>query len=101
MLVDFWLDARAGCFSYGWGPSPGRFTYTPGEVAIYSIAAVDSTGASLGGNNYRLHLSANIPAKLFCNGALPKTGSELRCKHGPLLLYLGPNAPEEVARPLR
>jgi hypothetical protein len=73
MLVDIWHLMHAGYFSYGWGPCSGMFTYTPGEVAIYSIAAVDSTGAPLlGGNNYRLHLPANIPAKLFCHVTLPK-----------------------------
>jgi hypothetical protein len=60
------IDARTGFFSYSWGVSPGMFTYTPGEGAVYAIAAVDSQGKPLlGGNNYRLHLPANVPAKLF------------------------------------
>jgi hypothetical protein len=107
------LDARTGFFSYSWGISPGMFTYTPGEGAIYAIAAVDSQGtALLGGNNYRLNLPANVPAKLFWNVTLydaytaslydngqsaPAIGSPekpVQNADGSTDLYFGPKAPE-------
>lgn len=60
------LDLRASFFSYGWGISPGMVTYTPGQGGVYAVAAADSKGAPLSGaSNYRLHLPANVPAKLF------------------------------------
>ena len=65
------LNIRTAFFRYGWGASPGMLTYTPDQGAIYAIAATDNGGAPLSGdNNYRLHLPANIPAKLFWNVTL-------------------------------
>jgi hypothetical protein len=107
------LDARTGFFSYSWGVSPGMFTFTPGEGAIYAIDAVDSQGKPLSGSNlYRLHLPANIPAKLFWNvtlydaftAALYDNGQEAPALGSPQKpeqnadestdLYFGPKAPD-------
>jgi hypothetical protein len=107
------LDARTGFFAWSWGVSPGMFTYTPGEGAIYAATVSDSKGDPLlGGKSYRLHLPANIPAKLFWNITLydaftaalydnghpaPALGSPqkpVQNADGSTDLYLGPKAPE-------
>jgi hypothetical protein len=111
------LDGRASFFSYSWGVSPGMFTYTPGEGAVYAIAAVDSQGEPLlGENNYRLHLPPNVPAKLFWDFTLyeaftaslydngqpaPSLGSPQEPEKnadGSTDLYFGPKAPDGKAR---
>ena len=110
------IDARTSLFTYTWAISPGMFTYTPGEGAVYAIAAVDSQGEPLlGGNNHRLRLPANVPAKLFWNVTLydaytvalydngqptPALGSPqkpLQNSDGSTDLYFGPKAPEGKA----
>jgi len=110
------LDARTGFFSWAWGVSPGMFTYTPGEGAIYAATVSDREGEPLlGGNNYRLHLPANVPARLFWNITLydaftaalydngqpaPALGSPQKPEQNPdgsTDLYFGPKAPKGKA----
>jgi hypothetical protein len=60
------LDARLWFFTDYYSISPGMVSMTPGKGAFYMIAFEDAGGHPLEGENrYKLHLPANIPAKLF------------------------------------
>jgi hypothetical protein len=60
------LDNRLWFFTDYYSISPGMVSQIPGKGARYGIAFVDSANNALtGDNNYKLNLSANIPAANF------------------------------------
>jgi hypothetical protein len=55
------LDARAAMFFLAYAP-PAKL----GDATFYVVAYRDAAGASLqGGNNYKLHVPAHVPAEQF------------------------------------
>jgi hypothetical protein len=110
------LDARIWFFTDYYSISPGMLSKIPGKGAAYMMGFTDSEGAPLlGGNNYRLHLPAKVPAAIFwsltlydaatasglANGQrFPSLGSRdkpAQNADGSTDLYLGPKAPEGKA----
>ncbi|WP_434583690.1 DUF1254 domain-containing protein [Klebsiella sp. R390] len=106
------LDARTWFFTDYYSISPGMTTMTAGKGAYYMIAFDDKEGKALSGDrSYRLHLPANIPAKLFwsvtlyeaenasglANGqpfpSLGKLDKPVQNADGSTDIYIGPKAP--------
>jgi len=114
------LDARAFFFFFATGITPAMAArMPPGVGSQYAVAFTDENGDPLdGGNTYRLHLPAGIPAADFWSLVLydnqtrsmlqtdqqfPSTGSQ---KEGLVVnadtsvdVYTGPVLPEGVAGP--
>jgi hypothetical protein len=68
------LDARLWFFTDYYSISPGMVSMTPGKGAFYMIAFDDADGRPLeGDHSYKLHLPANIPARLFWSVTLYET----------------------------
>jgi hypothetical protein len=60
------VDQRAGFFALAYSTSPAMALNTPNVGAKYPVAYKDSNGEFLRGERtYRLHLPANVPAKIF------------------------------------
>jgi hypothetical protein len=106
------IDIRAGFFSSGYSTSPVMVLNVPGSGAKYPAAFRDADGDAFDGSRaYRLHLPANIPAKLFWsvtvydldtmsglqNGqpfpSLNQMDEPIANPDGSTDIYFGPNAP--------
>ncbi|WP_228489072.1 DUF1214 domain-containing protein [Raineyella fluvialis] len=75
------VDARTYIFYVGWGTSPAMTIKMVGLGSQYAWTCRDSTGRYLdGGNAYRLHLPADVPAKDFWSAIVydPQTRSMLQ-----------------------
>lgn len=60
------LDAASFFYFYATGVTPAMEAKMIGQGSQYAVGLVDSKGAPLdGGQNYKLHLPPNIPAKEF------------------------------------
>lgn len=60
------LDAASFFYFYATGVTPAMEAKMVGQGSQYAVGLVDSKGAPLdGGQNYKLHLPPNIPAKEF------------------------------------
>lgn len=107
------IDARAWFFTNYFSISPGMTSMTAGKGAYYMIAFDDKEGKHLDGDkSYKLHLPANIPAKLFWSvtlyeaenasglatvqpfPSLGKLNGPVQNADGSTDIYIGPKAPE-------
>ena len=60
------LDRRIGFLYFATGVTPFMVSPKPGSGSVYEIAATDSTGKMLSGNNtYSVTLPGPVPAKAF------------------------------------
>jgi hypothetical protein len=103
---------RTAMFTLGYSNSPAMFLNLPDTGAKYPFTVTDADGEAFDGNrNYKLHLPAGIPAKLFWSVTLydPATGVGLDNGQpfpslnqmdrpvvnadGSIDIYLGPKSP--------
>ncbi|SHG29723.1 DUF1254 domain-containing protein [Flavobacterium defluvii] len=103
---------RAAYFQVAYSSAPAMVVNTVGAGSKYPNAMADSNGELLnGGNNYKLHLPPNIPAKLYwavtaynpIDGTMPETSQPFPSRNqfdkvktnsdGSVDLYFGPSKP--------
>jgi hypothetical protein len=77
------VDNRAAWNYAATGNSPAMVQRTVGSGSQYLMATRDAGGAFLdGGKNYRLHLPANVPAKLFWSVVVYDSQSRSELQNG-------------------
>ncbi|HCE3719986.1 TPA: DUF1254 domain-containing protein [Vibrio parahaemolyticus] len=106
------IDQRAAFFQYAYSSAPAMVMRTMNAGSKYPFTVRDSKGDILNGSHqYKLHLPANPPAKLFwavtlynvVDGTMPETSQLLPSKNGfdniekntdgSIDLYFGPQLP--------
>ncbi|WP_202903957.1 DUF1254 domain-containing protein [Halomonas huangheensis] len=109
------LGARSRFFQYAYSSAPAMVMRTTGAGSKYPFTIRDADGDLLeGGQTYKLHLPADIPAALFwavtaynvTDGTMPETDQLLPSTNGyydipknddgSIDLYFGPEQPEGV-----
>jgi hypothetical protein len=114
-MQDTYLDVlqRAKFFQFAYSSAPAMVMRTINKGSKYPATFRDADGDILNGsNNYKLHLPAGIPAKLFwavtmyniTDGTMPETSQRfpgvngydnlVKNKDGSIDLYFGPTKPE-------
>jgi hypothetical protein len=114
-MQETYLDVlmRAQFFQYAYSSAPAMVMRYINNGSKYPATARDADGNILNGsNNYKLHLPAGIPAKLFwactvyniTDGTMPETSQPfpgkngydklVKNKDGSFDLYFGPSKPE-------
>ena len=107
------IDQRAKFFQFAYSSAPAMVMRTIDAGSKYPVTARDADGEFLNGsNNYKLHLPAGIPVKLFwavtlynvTDGTMPETDQLLPSKNqwdnieknkdGSIDLYFGPSLPK-------
>jgi len=110
------VDQRASFFQYAYSSAPAMVMRTINAGSKYPVTPRDADGNILNGSyNYKLHLPAGIPAKLFwavtlynvTDGTMPETSQLMPSKNGfentvknedgSIDLYFGPMKPQGVA----
>jgi hypothetical protein len=116
-MQESYLDssARTAFFQIGYSSAPAMVMRYINNGSKYPAAIRDADGDILNGsNNYKLHLPAGIPAKLFwavtiyniTDGTMPETSQAfpgvngydnlVKNKDGSIDLYFGPSKPEDA-----
>ncbi len=114
-MQESYLDvlARTAFFQLGYSSAPAMVMRYINNGSKYPVTAKDADGNMLNGsNNYKLHLPAGIPVKLFwaftiyniTDGTMPETSQPfpgkngydklVKNKDGSIDLYCGPTKPE-------
>ena len=110
------IDQRAAFFQYAYSSAPAMVMRTINAGSKYPFTIRDKDGNLLNGSHqYKLHLPAGIPAKLFwavtlynvTDGTMPETSqlmpskngfeNTVKNKDGSIDLYFGPTKPKGVA----
>ncbi len=114
-MQESYLDitSRSAFYQLGYSNAPAMVVRTINNGSKYPVTPKDADGDFLNGSNkYKLHLPADIPARLFwavtayniTDGTMPETSQEFPGKNqfddmvknrdGSIDLYFGPTKPE-------